>query len=273
MAGPALDNTRGILRARRGLERFQMSRQAPSRELAPFLDYLWILTWDLRGREPHRQQVLTHPSVHMTFMTGGRARVAGIVRGLFTEQIEETGRVVGARFRPGGFRPFLGAPVSTITDRFVPVEEIFGAEGRDLADHVIAASDAAGAIALAEDFLLARAPAPDPAIALVAGVVERIAGDPSILRVDELAGLLGMGTRRLQRLFNDYVGVGPKWVIRQYRMHEAADRANAGTPVDWAALAVDLGYADQAHFTRDFTMAVGMSPERYARDCTPASDR
>jgi AraC-like DNA-binding protein len=71
--------------------------------------------------------------------------------------------------------------------------------------------------------------------------------------------------RRLQRLFTDHVGVGPKWVIRRYRLHEAAARAADGTGLDLVRLAADLGYSDQAHLTRDFTSIVGLPPARYAR--------
>jgi AraC-like DNA-binding protein len=268
MTGPDLDGARGILRTRMARERFALVREAPAEALTPFVDYFWILSWDLRDREPHRQQVLTHPSVHLTFATDRPARITGIVTGLFTEQIEGVGRVVGARFRPGGFRPFLGAPVSSITNRTLGITEVFGAEGRDLGDRVTAAAEPAQAIAAIEDFLVGRAPVPDPGLAEVAAAIERITTDPSILRVDELAGLLGIGTRRLQRLFNDYVGAGPKWVIRRCRMHEAAHLADAGTDMDWAAVAADLGYADQAHFTRDFTMTIGSSPAQYAKSCT-----
>ena len=66
--------------------------------------------------------------------------------------------------------------------------------------------------------------------------------------------------------------MGPKWVIRRYRMHEAAARVADGEEVDWAGLAGALGYADQAHFTRDFTATIGMSPARYARACARAAD-
>jgi AraC-like DNA-binding protein len=68
----------------------------------------------------------------------------------------------------------------------------------------------------------------------------------------------------VQRLFADYVGVSPKWVMRRARLHEAASRADLGKVVDWAELAVDLGYADQAHLTRDFTDTIGVPPGRYA---------
>ena len=61
------------------------------------------------------------------------------------------------------------------------------------------------------------------------------------------------------------MGVSPKAVIRRYRLYEAAERARLGTDVDWAVLAAELGYSDQAHLTRDFSATVGMPPDRYAR--------
>ncbi|WP_308403859.1 helix-turn-helix domain-containing protein [Streptomyces sudanensis] len=79
-----------------------------------------------------------------------------------------------------------------------------------------------------------------------------------------MAREFGAAMRRLQRLFREYVGADPTWVLRRARPYEAARRAGRGTDVDRAALAVELGHADQAHFVRDFTAAVGVSPPRCA---------
>ncbi len=79
-----------------------------------------------------------------------------------------------------------------------------------------------------------------------------------------LARELGMNVRRLQRLFAEYVGIGPKWVIRRYRLREVTERLANGAEPNWAALAVELGYADQAHFARDFKDMFGESPTKYA---------
>ncbi|MFC6886958.1 MULTISPECIES: helix-turn-helix domain-containing protein [Actinomadura] len=260
----------GILHAREGLRWFGVERVPVPPGLAAFVEHFWVLRWDLRGRGPHRQRVLTRPSVHMTFtgyLTSGatRARVAGVVREAFTEEISGEGRVVGAAFRPGGFRPFLDGPVSALTGRFPSVEEVFGDDGRALGEAVFAARDAGEAVGALAAFLEGRRPPPDPRAERVAGIVARIADGPGIVRVDELAAELGTSPRSLQRLFHEYVGIGPKWVIRRFRMLEAAGRAAAGG-ADWAALASELGYADQAHFVRDFTASVGTSPARYARD-------
>ncbi|MEU9845436.1 DUF6597 domain-containing transcriptional factor [Actinomadura sp. NPDC048032] len=151
MEGPLPGGTRGILHARTGLERFRIERLEPPAALAPFVANFWVLRWDLRGRPPHRQRILTRPSVHVTFtsyLTAGttRARIAGVVRDDFVEEIQGEGRVVGAAFRPGGFRPFMDAPVSTLTGRFPGVDEVFGEEGLNLAGEVFATADAHAAV-------------------------------------------------------------------------------------------------------------------------------
>jgi AraC-like DNA-binding protein len=243
---------------------FRFSTAAPAAELTAVVEHYWFVAWDLRGRDPHEQQVLPYPAVNVTFKPG-RCRVAGVPRGRFAEVLQGTGRVFGARFRPGGFRGLLGRPVSAITDRFLPVGDVFGPAALPLADAVLAADDAT-AVTLLEEFLIPRLPAePDPAAELAAAVVARIAAEPAITRVDALAAEFGVGMRQLQRLFADYVGVGPKWVIRRFRLHEVAARTTDGTPPDLVRLAHDLGYSDQAHLTRDFTSMVGQSPARYAR--------
>lgn len=261
-----LGRSAGVLYPQAASGMFQTTWRQPRRDLAPFVQQYWITTWDLRGHPAYLQRVLPSPSVNLT-LKRGRSRVAGVSRGQFTELLDDVHRVVGVMFRPGGFRPYLGSSVSAITDRFVPVAEIFGSAGAALEGPVMAARDVAEMVGLVEDFLGSVRVQPDPAVGLVAAVVADIAADAQLVRVAELAGRYGMSVRRLQRLFASYVGVGPKWVIRRYRMQDAAARAARGRNMDWAGLATDLGYTDQAHFSRDFTANVGQSPARYSRAC------
>jgi transcriptional regulator GlxA family with amidase domain len=121
-------------------------------------------------------------------------------------------------------------------------------------------------VTLMDEFLTARAPErPDPTAQLAAAIVARTAAEPGITRVDDLAREFDLTMRQLQRLFADYVGVGPKWVIRRHRLHEAAARAAAGTRLDLGALASELGYSDQAHLTRDFASMIGVPPSQYVQ--------
>lgn len=79
--------------------------------------------------------------------------------------------------------------------------------------------------------------------------------------------LAGVTPRTLQRSFASCAGVGPTWVIRRFRLIDAAERVRDGADPDWAGLAAELGYADQAHLTRDFTETLGRPPTAYARLC------
>jgi AraC-like DNA-binding protein len=226
----------------------------PDPRLAPFVGYYWGASWDLRGQPPYRQVIVPFPNVHLSFVDDEPAMVHGVPRGHVVKVLAGLGRVVGVAFRPGCFRPFLAGPVSALTDRSVPASDILGPDLPRQPEE----------IRVVERFLLAVAPPRDPTAEQVAGIVARIADQPELTRVDALAGQLGTGVRRLQRLFAEYVGIGPKRVIRRYRLHEVTERMAAGAAIDWAELAAELGYADQAHLTRDFTALVGESPTRYA---------
>nr|WP_277606004.1 helix-turn-helix domain-containing protein [Glycomyces sp. L485] len=94
--------------------------------------------------------------------------------------------------------------------------------------------------------------------------------DRSITRADQVAERFAMSPKAIQRLFQFYVGLGPKWLIRRYRMHDAAERLAADPTVDLARLAAELGWFDQAHFTRDFKALIGSPPAEYASACASA---
>jgi AraC-like DNA-binding protein len=255
---------RGVLHLRGGRGRFEVARARPSPALAELVEHFWLVSWDLRGRDPHLQHTLPHPGVHLV-AEPGHSGIQGVLTGRFSRRLEGAGRAFGIRFRPAGFQPFLGAPVATLTDRRVPVAEVFGADGDRLVDRLLTAGDQGRRVAAAEAFLLARLPDPDPSVALVNRLVDQVMADREITRVAQVADRAGVGTRRLQRLFATYVGVGPKWVIRRARLHEAVERLDEGDEVDLGFLARELGYFDQAHFAHDFRDAVGRPPTAYAR--------
>ena len=112
-----------------------------------------------------------------------------------------------------------------------------------------------------------RRPSPCADASRVAAIVAAIESDPSLSRVTELAAREDLHPRTLERLFRAHVGVSPKWVIRRFRVQEAAERVQAGSPPDWSRFAADLGYFDQSHFIRDFTAQVGATPTDYVARC------
>ncbi|MFJ8754825.1 DUF6597 domain-containing transcriptional factor [Streptomyces sp. NPDC102441] len=277
MAGPGRE-TRGIVDAPDLFTRVRFRLRDPSPALRPHVEHYWLIDWDLP--EPYTSQVVPHPSVHLVFQRtehgseaerAGFAEVYGIVEGLFTRRLEGRGRVCGVKFRPGAFRPFAPhRPVSGWTGRRVPADEVLAAPEHGplasaTAGAVLGPADEDARVAALDAYLLSLLPPPDPQAELATELAELVRTDRSLLRVDALARAGGLSVRSLQRLFSTCVGVGPKWVILRHRVHEALQRAGADPEPDWAGLAADLGYSDQAHLVRDFAATVGVPPAAFAQ--------
>lgn len=219
---------------------------APAPDLGALVAHLWCVEWDYD--EPYRQKIVPYPNVHVTVRPGERPRLQGVVTGHVERELVGRSRVVGAQLKVGVFRSSLGGPVGDVTDRVV---DDWGPDGIDDVDAFQA-------------HLRTVLRPPDAAGLEAAGIVDMIRTDPGLTRVDAVAAACGVGVRSLQRLFVEHVGVTPKWVVRRYRLHEVTERMGAPGVIDWAALAAELGYADQPHLVRDFTRMFGEPPTAYA---------
>jgi len=246
---------------------FNLDRVPVAADLADLVERHWLVSWDLPPGRVHEVTLLPHPCVNLVYDNGVVA-VAGVGRERFTYPYTGSGRVFGIKFRPGAFRPFLDGPVSELTGQVRPLGTLWGATDAALfAEELAAAPGLDELVAVAERHLRAHWPSPDPEVAEVGRIVSALLYDRSITRVDDVVSRFGIPARSLQRLFERYVGVSPKWVLRRYRVHEAAARLVEGTSGTWAEVAVELGYFDQSHFIRDFTRAVGITPVAYAEAC------
>ncbi len=255
---------KGVLDAGVGTRRFAFDRFYPPADLAPFVEHFWTVYWDLSGQPPHVQETLPYPAVHVV-LERGRSEIVGVVTGKFERLLEGRGRVFAAKFLPAGFHGFLGRSVADITDCRLPLDAVFDVEPREIEAAVFDTEDDAARVTALTDLLRRHAPPADPAGARVDELIAMVAADPSITSVGVLAERCGTGVRSLQRSFRRYVGVGPKWVIRRNRLQDAAEALAGAADLDLTALAHDLGYADQAHFIRDFRDLVGATPGAYAK--------
>lgn len=252
-----------IVRPDMAAPRFTVERLAPREALAEFVDYLWLVRWDVAA--PHRQQVVPQPRVHLA-AERGRLLVHGVTRKPFFRTLEGSGHVLGAAFHPGGFRPLLGGSVGAISGTVRPLGELVGADDAPVAARILGGQDRTEMVEALEEYLLAIGPQPDPVGRRVTGLVAEAERQVRITRAEMLAEVAGTSLRSLQRLFAEYVGIGPKWVIQRFRILDAIAAAHRGEVTDWAALARDLGFTDQAHLTRAFTQVVGTPPASYLRE-------
>lgn len=256
-------DSRGILDPVAHQAHVDHQRHEPTPHVGRFVTWYWVVQWDL-GTATHQPEILVHPVVNLVF-SPEEATVTGILRRRDTRVLTGSSWALGVMFRPAGFRPLVGSPLSQLTDRRQPAEAVLGADMIALNDKVATAPTWDDRVLLVDNFLAERLPGARQPSEDTTGIVERIIADRSLLRVDQVAAEFGLGVRRLQRHFADHVGVSPKWVIQRYRLFDAVEAAAKGDDVDWATLAAELGYSDQAHLVRSFTRAVGMPPDRYAR--------
>jgi AraC-like DNA-binding protein len=244
---------------------FDLDRFAPSEDLQGFVLRYWMVTWDVPEETPYTQETLPYPCVNLA-VERGRSGIFGVNTRRFQAELAGAGRVFGIKFHPGGFYPFYRRPVAALTDRVIGLESCFGAAGLEYEHAMLGCTTPEAMIECAEEFLRIRLPPPDDTVTMIHRVVELIASDRTITRADQAADYAGVSQRTLQRIFAQYVGVSPKWVIRRYRLLEAAHQLANTASIDLPDLAQELGYFDQAHFSNDFRATVGSTPAEYARN-------
>ncbi|SDO89480.1 transcriptional regulator, AraC family [Klenkia soli] len=244
-----------------------MYRYAPDADLAPLVQRFWIPVWSVPPGQESAQHVLQYP-VALLVVAHDYARFYGVVTGLSTTTLVGDGWAVGVMLTPAAGALVAGVDMSTSTDRHVDIAEVLGPA--DPTDRVRAAMAAdphdpaahRAAMAAYGDALRPLLPV-DAEGELVDRVVALVESRPDLLRVAQLCEATGLGERALQRLVQRRLGLTPKWLIQRRRLHEAAERLRHGEG-SMAETAAVLGYADQAHFTRDWTAVTGTPPARFA---------
>lgn len=268
----ASERARGLVSSRASGSRIEARTFPPGPALTPLAGMLWTTRWDLRGQPPHVAELLADPCVNLAFELGGdelaakaSARVVGLSTRLFRRELRGFGKIRAVKLRAGLAGVVLGPRAAELTDKVVPLATMFGEVERVIAAVLEPEDDALGLAAL-ETWLVERTRGEIPAEAsLAARLVERAAAAPELTSVAAFAELAGMSPRQLQRLFREHVGASPKWLLRRLRLQEAAGRLEQGGASTLTELAAELGYADHAHFTRDFKAATGRTPASFAR--------
>lgn len=245
---------------------FAVRRWEPPADLAWCVERFWVSSWELPPGRTYVTRILPHPSVNVTLETQG-LRVTGVAPGVWSRRLSGHESAFGVKFQPGAFHVVSGVPVASISGDgqaahgVVPDADALERALTDAAD-----DDERAAIVVRR--LRTLGIGPTPTLDLVQRAIAMLVADAGVHRVGDACDRLGVTPRTLQRLFAEYVGVTPGWVLRRGRLHAAAERviqlAAGGPDEPLAAVAAEFGYADQAHFSRDFRRVLGVAPAGWA---------
>lgn len=235
----------------------------PVRALARVVRTVWI---QRNGPVPYAQRNLPTGGIELHCRIGSVPRLLGPLTRAQIEVLEPGATLIGVRFLPGAAAPLLGLPVSELTDVVVDADELWGDEASRLGEELAAARDPDTALELLQRRLIDRltvVPGPDP---LVAEAVRQLMPWRSG-EVGSLAAPLSISDSQLRRRCHAAVGLGPKALHRTLRFQGflalAQQTMAVGGTAGLADLALEAGYADQAHLSRECQRLTGLSPRSF----------
>ena len=274
----------GVLHPEHSEPNYCLNKWSPSKGLSDFVCLFWHVEWELEQQSSHIQKNIPDPCVHLCFETvfngetkQTQSRIIGPVSTCFERTLSSKGEIFAIKFHPAAFKLLIKQPVSELKDQSFEAMAFFTQANdstqiknylRDMAD----TSNIQDKINLSEGICLSLLAGVDNAliakVALANRIVAEINHNSSINTVQQICDSFSISLRQLQRLFNDFIGLSPKWVIRKFRVQDFLARANESASIenkttDWADLANELGYYDQAHFIKDIKSMIGQTPQQY----------
>lgn len=189
--------------------------------------------------------------------------VSGPRSEFFVIDTDGAAATMGVHFRPGGAFPFLGVPPSKLNNQSVALEYLWGGASNRLRERLLEAQTVDARFRVLESSLLEQLARPlqrHPAVAFALKQFFGFRQQPPISRVVEQ---VGFSQRRFIQLFCDEVGLTPKLFCRVSRFQGVVRRLAVANQVDWAEVALNCGYYDQAHFIHDFQAFAGITPSAY----------
>lgn len=207
----------------------------------------------------------------LTKSLGASASLVGGTRSKsYLRQLSNPSYSVGAQLYPGAAACLFGAPASELAEQHTELDSVWSAaEGSELRERLQEARDAEAKLRILEGFLLPRCTS---ALSLHPAIVEALRRLPHKVTIAELVAHSGYSHRAFIRIFRSAVGLTPKVYARVARLNRALELMNQTTCPRMVEVALHAGYADQAHFTREFARIAGVNPTYYLKSSSPRSN-
>lgn len=251
-------------------DRATLAAYAVDRRLAEDVRGYWSLTV---LDPPARIRVVPDGQVDLVFdLDSGAAHLGGTREEPVEIVHARPMRLLGATLVPGAAAAFFGIPVSELSADWQPLSSVIGLVAEQLASRLCAADGESARLGLLESFLLARLERVERPDARVRRALQEIDESDGSIDMARLGRESGASPRNLSRLFHAWVGLSPKRFARIVRVQAALRRLAEPSPPTLAALAAEIGFADQAHLAREIRAVAGASPSELAERFKHSAD-
>ena len=227
--------------------------QAAPEPLARWVECLW---WLETGDGIAGYPVAPDGCLDILYSPEGGLRVIGAMTAERRFDLSPGSRTIGIRFLPGMAGSFLQAPPAELTDRDAPLDDLWGARGRELAGRLAEARSAPEGLRLLAAALRTPAHRPD----VVGQAIEAITRSHGAIDLNALALRANLSPRQFRRRCLEASGLAPKQLCRVMRFRHARQLAARPGRLKWAQVSLEAGYYDQAHLIRDFRGFTGRAP-------------
>lgn len=249
----------------------------PHTDLSAFIKCYWTLE-SPKEEKPQKQTIVPDGCMEMIFHYGDlyrqyidktksiiqpRCFVFGqLSQSLEIEPMGTTG-IFAVRFHPEGFIPFATIPIKTMENRAVPLTELFGEKGNEIAQKILTAPTTNQRIILIETFLNEYLKNTNIINNIVKSVVKTIITANGQLSIHEVSERQKINRRKLERSFASAIGLSPKQLSKTIRLQATLKLLLNKQFTSFTHLAYESEYYDQAHFIKDFKEFTGLTPKEF----------
>jgi AraC-like DNA-binding protein len=254
-------------------------RIVPTPPLASIIEMVW--DWDMPAGDFRYERILPGPGTGLIInlledetrvyaddtnrrcVRASGSVIGGPYRQSWIIDTAEQVRVMGVSFHPGGAHALIRLNAEELAQHDINLEDMFGARARLLRQRLLETVVPAQRLALLEQWLrqLTEQPIWDATILHAVAMLARVPDVPSIGRLQRESGY---SAHRFGLLFRQHVGMTAKQYARLMRFRAVVTMAHQEQPLDWARIASDGGYCDQAHLSHEFRRFSGMTPTEFA---------
>ena len=254
-----------------------INQYKPTGILSKFIRYYWSI--EACANEPlHTERVLPLGNVDLMFhyknsfliQKEGKSvfrQSAANLGGLSTtfahvSTAGETGMIC-VSFFPFGACHFFNLPLTEIAEQQIGLENIFRDTG-EILDKIYCAGSMNERISFLESYLVSKiAYIGDYENLLMVKSIDLIEQSKGQISAFMLADKLALSPKSLERKFNYYIGKSPKQYSKIIRFKNILDQLKSPNQHSLTRIAIENGYFDQSHFTRDFKKFTGYSPRDF----------